>query len=464
MPEELITLAVEDSKAREAFARSNQSWQDLERRAIKANAAIGASSVKAGEQMIRSQERNLSVTERHLRQMEREAQLYGKTGAEKVLVQQQQMTVAYGGTTAVLERFNAVVKNKINLETQAAQSATLAAAGARASALANRASALANTEAGASFSGIIAGIKAWHVAVVAAVASALKLPKALLSLVAEMGGYAHGIEQMSMRTGLGAKQVEQLSAMASLAEVDVGVLERTAWKLAEALDDTGEGGKKARQALRDLGVSALDATGGEKALGVVQWEILQRLGAMTDETKRMVVAHALYARSSQELQPMLARWTELEEKVRAGGLAMDESMIKKLAEAEEKLKIFERTWFMLKAKLAEPLTAVIEVITKAIQPGRLRPPEDLWRKRKRSVRRVDGSPRFPKSFRRNIGLRLPALQGWVWRRRSRAKFQNLAGFMAQRLMRKLRGSGRNSIAARPWPKASSGPITPHWRG
>lgn len=154
----------------------------------------------------------------------------------------------------------------------------------------------------------------------------------LFSLATAASDTASDIADMSVRTGISTTRLQELKFASEQAGVNFESLTSAAAKLTKNMGSAEDGGKKAVEAFKALGVSTTDATtGGLRSIDDILPEVLGKLGDMTNETERNALATKLFGGSATELVPLLAQGSdginELSQKAHDLGLVMSEDTI-----------------------------------------------------------------------------------------------------------------------------------------
>lgn len=331
-------------------------YMDAGKSAEEAAKLADAASVK----FERSETRATSAVERHIIALEKQAAAAGKSGVEKLIAARDQEIKQLGLTEAQIQRINASYNQMIERKRATAQATNELGERMR------QFVAQPLQSLGAALGGVASRLGAVGIGLAAFGAAAGAASIKAVSLVSEVGDFSESLLNMSIRTGLGVEQLSKLSAMGKIAGVDIGTLERGARTLAERLTETSAEGIRAQKALREMGVSIHDTTGKQREFGVILLDMLKRLGGIQDQAQRLAAAHVLIGKGAVELQPLLRQYAELERAVEQAGLVWDEQMIRKLAAAADQVDVLKLRWNLLKAELAKPATAVVEIITRVV--------------------------------------------------------------------------------------------------
>jgi hypothetical protein len=208
---------------------------------------------------------------------------------------------------------------------------------------------------------LVGGINPVVAGITAGAAAVASFAAAGVALVYSLGGAADQMANMAVRTGLSVNQIDQLQAMAKLADVNIGSLEAAARTLADRLTAAGGETDRARAKIEDYGISLTDATGNQREMGQVLIEVLRRLGEVKDQTKMVAEGTVILGRGATELLPLARNFKELEAEAKRLGFGMDEYLLARFGKASDEIDKIGMRWELLKRKLADPITAVINV-------------------------------------------------------------------------------------------------------
>lgn len=179
-----------------------------------------------------------------------------------------------------------------------------------------------------------------------------------------LGAYATGIENVSIRTGLSVKEVGQFSFAAKVAGQDVGVFESAMRMLSQGLEDNSAKGQKARQGLKDLGVSAYDATGQLRPMSDIFLQVSDGLSKITDPAKRDAEALAVFGRAGIEILPTMVGLTGHLAKAKELGFGPTDAEVQRWKGYQEQIVIVESEFAKLRRQLEEPFAAIFSLTVK----------------------------------------------------------------------------------------------------
>jgi hypothetical protein len=192
-------------------------------------------------------------------------------------------------------------------------------------------------------------------------------------LVGEFGEATRQAENLANRLGITTAQALQLSAEAKLVGVEVSSLATASFRLGAALESpTGEG-KKAADALHQLGVQMFTATGESRELGPVLLDTLEALSRITNEAERAAIAHVILGRASKEIIPLIKNHQDLKQIVRELGVGLDEEETAALMRADKAARQLGLTWEETKrtlaAKIAPIVVPILMEVTQSLKGG-----------------------------------------------------------------------------------------------
>jgi len=186
----------------------------------------------------------------------------------------------------------------------------------------------------------------------------------MLSLAKETGKFAEGITNLSYRVGISTTFAQELTGAAKLAGVEIGALEAAFRPLAEAMSQNSAEGKRAKQALLEIGVVAADSLGRLKGTEQIVLEIARALAGIEDAAERQRAITRVLGQGGKELVPLLLELESLIKQVRDTGVVMTEESLKNFNKFDDALDKLSLRWQALKQRLAEKAVAAIEISEK----------------------------------------------------------------------------------------------------
>lgn len=220
------------------------------------------------------------------------------------------------------------------------------------------ASALADLVSGLGATAIAGGVA---VVVIGAVA------KGMFDLVESEGKAAEGLQNFASRLGLTVNQASQLTAEAAVAGVAIQSLEGAARYLSQALEDPAGAGRKTATALREMGVAMYDAAGGERELGQLTLDVIQKLSEYPTAAERAFHASQTLGRAgAKELLPLIEQHKELARVAEQLGYANVENLTKTLGQADDEIDKMSLAWKMFKQELGASIATIVIPVVREI--------------------------------------------------------------------------------------------------
>lgn len=200
---------------------------------------------------------------------------------------------------------------------------------------------------------------------------------AYLSFANDLGDAAEAAQNMSIRTGLGVREVQQFAFAAKLAGVDVGAFEVATKTLALGLSDSSEEGAKTRKAISDLGIEVRQSNGELKSAGDLWKDLAGAVGGIEDPFKRAEVAQKLFGKGGKELLPLLGELRGSLKAIEEQGIGFDADTAKKLDDNADKLAtiskllgtIAERAKINLVLSLTRQVDGTLDFLSKFNKGG-----------------------------------------------------------------------------------------------
>lgn len=131
---------------------------------------------------------------------------------------------------------------------------------------------------------------------------------AIKSAVDDTTAYADEIDKASLRSGLGAENLQKLKYAAEQSGASLSNIEATAKKFNQQLAEISEGsraGETAAEAFDKLGISIYDAEGKMRGTDELYNEVLTALADMPDSAERTAIAIDLMGKGFTDLKPLM---------------------------------------------------------------------------------------------------------------------------------------------------------------
>ena len=162
------------------------------------------------------------------------------------------------------------------------------------------------------------------------------------------------------QVGLTSDRVQELEYAGIALDVSLETLTKSMARNIKSMKAAQDGTKLAVEAYEALGVSVLNADGSLRDSHVVYGEVIDALGAMTNETERDALAMQILGKSAMELNPLIKagseRLKELSEEAQRTGAVMSEDAVNALDNLGETL---ERAKMRAIAFVGEGLAGII---------------------------------------------------------------------------------------------------------
>lgn len=176
------------------------------------------------------------------------------------------------------------------------------------------------------------------------------------------------IDRLSKVAGMSAEQFQKMQYAAKMMDVNSEDLAVGMKKLSVNMDEASRGAGDAAKWFEAMGVSVKDTSGGLKPLDKIMTEIADNFSKWEDGPKKIAIAVDLFGRSGEKLIPFLnkgsAGMKEFYQEAEKLGIVLDEKLIKKGSELEDKFKKSMAAWDAFKMKIVVGTYEVIEALDK----------------------------------------------------------------------------------------------------
>ena len=166
--------------------------------------------------------------------------------------------------------------------------------------------------------------------------------KALVDFTVEGAEFADGVITTSSVTGIATDKLQEYMYAAELIDVSVETLTGSMKKNLASMSSAAEGSGKAAEAYEQLGISVTDTNGNLRNQEDVYWEVIERLGEISNETERDALAMDLLGKSAQDLNPLIEagaeRMAELGEEAHEAGYVLSDSALESFGAFDDELQ------------------------------------------------------------------------------------------------------------------------------
>lgn len=202
-------------------------------------------------------------------------------------------------------------------------------------------------------------------ALAAAVAEA---EKALISMTKESAAYADEILTQSVVTGLSTEALQEYQYAAELVDVSLDTLTSSQTKMIRSMDAARHGSKEQAEAFDKLGISVQNADGTLRDAQDVFGDVIDALGAISNETERDAIAMTIFGRSARDLKPLIKAGSdglrELTQEAHDVGYVMGEEALDALGAVDDQLQRMNRSGEALKNQIAVGMAPAVENLMK----------------------------------------------------------------------------------------------------
>lgn len=124
--------------------------------------------------------------------------------------------------------------------------------------------------------------------------------------IVDAAQFADDIATLSVQTGISTDQLQEYQYMAGLMDVELDTITGSMAKLTKNMSSAAAGTGDACDAFATLGIAVTNADGSLRSNQAVFAETIDALGRIENETQRDALAMAIFGKSAQDLNPMIA--------------------------------------------------------------------------------------------------------------------------------------------------------------
>nr|DAT98490.1 MAG TPA: tail tape measure [Caudoviricetes sp.] len=203
----------------------------------------------------------------------------------------------------------------------------------------------------------------------AALAAAVaEVEKKLISLTIESAAYADEILTQSAVTGLSTEALQEYQYAAELVDVSLDTLTSSQSKMIRSMDAARRGSKEQAEAFDKLGIGVQNADGTLRDAQEVFGDVIDALGAISNETERDAIAMTIFGRSARDLNPLIKAGSdglrELTQEAHNVGYVMGEEALDALGAVDDQLQRMNRSGEALKNQIAVGMAPAVENLMK----------------------------------------------------------------------------------------------------
>jgi ABC-type transporter Mla subunit MlaD len=349
----------------------------------KANAGLDGFEKKAESahgKVIRITDQTRSSVQRLITSLEKQADVYGKSGVERLVAQRDQLLQRYAKEPAAIDAITRSYEKMIAVEEKAAREAAAAKAAKEAEEALRKQSEsirsfgerigqfIENPVQGAkgAVGSLLSTLGTFGVGVMAGVTALAAFGVAAFEAAKSLGEYGTQVKDAELRTGLTAKEVGQFGFAARAVGQDISIVERLMRGLSQAADENSREGEKARATLQRMGIDLHDAAGELKPTSEILVEISEGLNKLPEGLQRDAAAMDLFKRVGVEAIPFM---TELNENLRIAheqGFGPTEDDVRRFQEYQREVAQLETKWDALVRKFKEGIVITVSWVGKGV--------------------------------------------------------------------------------------------------
>lgn len=202
------------------------------------------------------------------------------------------------------------------------------------------------------------------------------IASAFIKCTVDAAGFADELLTLSAETSISTDQLQKLQYAAKFVDVDVSTMSSSMSKLTQQMVKAKSGSGEAADAFRRLRISVRDGNGQLKDSEEMFYQVIDKLGKISNETERDALAMQIFGKSARELNPLIEagsqRLKELGAEAEQLGVVMSEGDIQALGKLQDAMDRFESTTEALKNSLGLTLlpllTGLFEALSKIPVP------------------------------------------------------------------------------------------------
>jgi len=347
-------ISLDDRPAIAAINRANTGLDGHEKKVKEVMDRTGKVYQMAGDQLVRVTDNSRNSLDRLLSSMQKQADLAGKSGVERMIAQRDQLINKWGQEQRAVEAITKAYDKMIAAEQGGGGSKWQGFADGVKNFIQNPLQA-----AGSAVGGLIEKMGPMGTVVSAGVATFTAFAAAGWEAAKSLASYGLEIKNVELRTGFTTKEVGQFGFAARMAGQDASIFERMMKGLSQASDEQSKEGEKARATLKGMGVDLRSATGDMKPTSQILLEISAGLGKLPEGVQRDAAAMDLFKRVGLEAIPVINGLNENIKRAKELGLGATDEDLKRWEKYHQNVTEAEALWERFVRRIKEPLAAVV---------------------------------------------------------------------------------------------------------
>lgn len=189
---------------------------------------------------------------------------------------------------------------------------------------------------------VVGAAKAAATAIVAIGTATIAAGAALFSMAKKAGEAADALITLSVQTGVSMQTLQEWGYAARFIDTEVESMTKGLARTVMAMKTAVKSGKDSLTLSKGLTVSMKDANGELKTSEAMFYDVVDALGAMTNETEREIAAQSIFGKSYQEMQPLIkagsAALNEYAEEARKLGLVLSDEDVAALGAFDDAMQ------------------------------------------------------------------------------------------------------------------------------
>jgi len=360
----------------EGFRKIDRARQEMEKGVGGSVEKFNQAFTSFSEQIVKVSQRAQRAQETYLRSIERQADVYGKSGVEKLIAQRDSIIKRLGTEEEAVKRVTAAYQKMIDVEKKREEERDKHGGGL----LGSGTTGLFVRGARDIFEGRmaygemdiargLASLRGAPLIIGGAVAAFAGLTAASYEAAKSMGEAASRIHEIQLVTGMSAREVQQFDYAAKVTGQDIGVVDRMMRGLTQAITDTGSQGIKARETLGKMGIDLLSLQTGATGTMELFKQISTALEEQPNLWSRNKDAIELFKRAGITSLPMLIELNKSLKETQ-GIQFMSNDQITRLNEVHHQLELLGTEWDQfinqVKASLAKPFILTVKIVREGL--------------------------------------------------------------------------------------------------
>jgi len=196
------------------------------------------------------------------------------------------------------------------------------------------------------------------------------LTKKIIDSTTSLAGYADDVNTMAKQYKISTETLQKWSYASKIVDVDLETMGSSLGKLTRAMGNADKGTTDQVDAFKKLGVEYKKSNGTFRDSEDVFYDVIDALGNMQDETEADIIANALFGRSFQDLNPLIAVGSEelknLGKKAEDLGLVLGQDKLDKLNAFQDSIDTLSSIAKVAAAPFVQGLIPAFKAVTETI--------------------------------------------------------------------------------------------------